>query len=80
MALFSLLRDLSGKPKSPEMTLPVLDTPELDTTFSASINVTATILVAQLNDTVQRIAANQLNNLIQADQRILSILGGGGER
>jgi hypothetical protein len=47
---------------------PAVDTPAPDKTFSASINVTATILVARLDD-VQRAAVSQLNGAIQADKR-----------
>jgi hypothetical protein len=47
---------------------PAVDTPEPNKTFSASISVTATILVAQLND-VQGIAANQLKNAVQAEKQ-----------
>jgi len=47
---------------------PAVDAPEPDKTFSASINVTATVLVAQLSD-VQKVALDQLKKLVQADQK-----------
>jgi hypothetical protein len=47
---------------------PGVDTPEPDKNFSASINVTASVLVASLND-AQAIAADQLNRVVQADKQ-----------
>lgn len=46
---------------------PAVDTPEPNGTFSASINVTVTVLFAQLN-VVQGVALSQLNHLVQTDK------------
>ena len=47
---------------------PAVATPEPNKTFSASISVTATILVAQPHD-AQEIAVSQLNNAVHADKQ-----------
>jgi hypothetical protein len=47
---------------------PDTDTAEPNKTFSATIKVTATVLVAQLDD-VQRAALSQLNNAVQTDKQ-----------
>jgi hypothetical protein len=47
---------------------PAIGTPEPDKTFSASISVTATMLVARLDD-VRKVAVSQLNGAVQADKQ-----------
>jgi len=54
-------------PTNKRFNLPAIDTAEPNNTFPADITVTATMLIAQVND-AQSIAAKQLNNSVQADR------------
>jgi hypothetical protein len=62
---------LVGQPAVTNGTLvnsPAVGTAEPDKTFSASISVSATILVARPDD-VRKVAVSQLNNAVQADKQ-----------